>query len=513
MNEYLDENELNDSELNDSRLNESASTASYDTDIQGSGFTDPDNLDIYNMGFSVEGQYRFILEEYGIDIENDSVVVNGAEQKGYTAIGETIEASLVKDEPTVVDLNGRVVIMSRDGDGNITQRQPEELFNYSLEATNNKISALHKKADSNWASFINFFRSKDKKSPFDSISEKFENLKKLGPLTPDSDFNEYMSALRDLTVTCGSYQEYKSLNTDINKEPSQLEKDRTTYADTVLEFAKDKLQELDIIAKARNTLSTYDQISNDSVKFQAQVDKEKANEKGLNGVINDAVVSNEQFSNAFNDRIKDTNKDIDYLNSPIREKISNDTYEVHQQYISNNQPYFDFEKIKVENKMNLPLGGNDKKIATDMIIKLTANNILFKEYQLENTYDYKSYTNMLLSQKSNIAPTKDDFYNCISECKPMKALLDNLTYNTLYNFVADNKTYKKTSFSIAREGELTEKLENTVMNKLAPEKREALKNNMNKELNTSKEPVQKENESKVLTNNNNKKSMGGMGKA
>ncbi len=482
MNEYLDENELNDS-------------------------------DIHNMGFSVEGQYRFILEEYGIDMENDSVVVNGAEQKGYTAIGETIEASLAKDEPTVVDLNGRVVIMSRNGDGNITQRQPEELFNHSLEATNNKISALHKKADSNLASFVNFFRSKDKKSPFDSISEKFENLKKLGPLTPDSDFNEYMSALRDLTVTCGSYKNYKLPNTGINKEPSQLEKDRMTYTDTVLKFAKDKLEELDIIAKARNTLSTYDQISNDSVKFQAQVDKEKANKKGLNGVINDTVVSNKQFSDAFYDRIKDTNKDIDYLNSPIREKISNETYGVHFQYINNNKPLFDFEKIKAENKMNLPLGGNDKKIATDMIIKLTANDILFKEYQLENTYDYKSYTNMLLSQKSEIAPTKDEFYNCISECKPMKDLLDNLTYNTLYNFVADNKTHKKTAFSIAREGELTEKLENTVMNKLAPEKREALKNNMNKKLNTSKKPVQKENESKVLTNNNNKKSMGGMGKA
>ncbi len=465
-----------------------------------------------NMGFSAEHQYRFILEDYEIDMEKDTVIVNGTEQKGYTAISETIEASLAKDEPTSVNLNGRVVIMSRDGDGNITRRQPEDLFNHSLEAANNKISALHKKADSNLASFFNFFRSKDKKSPFDSISEKFENLKKLGPLTPDSDFNEYITALEELKLACSSYQVYKSLNTDINKEPSPLEQDRMTYADTVSNFANDKFAALDLIAKARNTLSTYDQLSNDSVKFQAQVNKEKANSMGLNGVINDTVVSNEQFSDAFNDKIKDTHKDIDYTNSPIREKIASETYDVHFQYI-NNKPYFDFEKIKAENKMNLPLGGNDKKIATDMIIKLTANNILFKEYQLENTYDYKSYTNMLLSQKSNIAPTKDDFYNCISECKPMKALLDNLTYNTLYNFVADNKTYKQTAFSIAREGELNEKLENTVMNKLAPEKREALKNTMNKSLNTSKEPVKKENEPKVLTNNNNKKSMGGMGKA
>lgn len=492
MSEYLDENDLNDT--------------SFPTEKQ------------------YEKQYRLILEEYGIDMNYDSVVINGTTKTG-DAIGGTIKASLAKNEPTVVDLKGRVVIMSIDKVGNTTEKQPEDLFNYSLQAANNQISALHKSADSNWASFVNLFRKKDKKSPFDSISKEFDKFNKLGPLTPDSDINEYITALEDLKAACTSYYSYKEPKTNPDKEPSSLEIARTKYVDKVSKFAGEKLKELDLIAKAHGTMAIYGQVSNDSVKFQEQLDKERANERGLNGLYDHGLydhVTNDKFREAFTNRADDIFKDFDYSSNNVNSNLiytrcSSGFVEMARIHMNKKNPDIDFEKLKKNHMLNLPIKGNDKQLAIDLIVAMEANTILYDEFKLANYSEFsnkaeaarlkKNHTEMVKTTFTHV--NQNEFYGFVQDCKPIKDMLSNLTYNDLYTFVTDKNMADKMAMDIRRSGELNKKLIGAVYEKTGKT------NDVQDEMTNGKEKVnERANDTpRVLTNNNNKKSMGGMGRS
>ncbi len=169
---------------------------------------------------------------------------------GFKAKGEVGEADHREEwnEPVVHEANGRTVVFC-SVNNSYTYKAPEMLYNDSLKSMGKELVDKLNKAESMLADINDSFW---KKNEFKEIKRDLNNVYKLGYLKKGADATEYVEALSKLSASCKKYLTRKA--GEHVDTPSQRRQNRVDFVQLVSAFAETKMNELNTVLRARDTL-------------------------------------------------------------------------------------------------------------------------------------------------------------------------------------------------------------------------------------------------------------------
>ncbi len=182
-----------------------------------------------------------LLEDYGF--------VRGATRRFCETYGNGKPDNYDFRQPVAYALGNRVVILSSSNsakDGFITKESPEELFNHKLENTAEFAGKAFWKAN-RWYTGNN--------NGYETIGLRFEQVLKEGMLPSGckkKDLERFKKSYKALENAATYYLEKKG-----NNVKRGLETQRVEAAKKMQKFAKMKLDELDLVGKAIQTIDEY----------------------------------------------------------------------------------------------------------------------------------------------------------------------------------------------------------------------------------------------------------------
>ncbi len=156
--------------------------------------------------------------------------------------------------PVVYTKNDRVVVISTDSHGYITNKEPQAIYNYSMTVLKKILSDKAAHARSTWSDIkVSVGMSS---SPFKKIEPALTDLYNLGNLNYDSDTAEYSRKLTAVIDACQAYIDYKQQDKK-EADYNDSDKARLGYAKDVIRFMKMKQNDLELVQKAVATLNKY----------------------------------------------------------------------------------------------------------------------------------------------------------------------------------------------------------------------------------------------------------------
>ncbi len=416
---YIDDDDLEFNKDDDPVANDSAKK---DDDFV---IEDDNRKSLYIGGKLIEDTDELIFSQ--------NVSIYDTTNRGYCSADHYSLSDIFNSkEPTAIQFsNGKgTVILSKNENGFIIDNNPEKFYNYSLNNDFKKLDDLYTNAYSRLSNFNSMIGIS--KSPFNTIKEKLEVLRGLGELKSNSDNERYKAVLNDLKEACNKYSIYKNedINQKIAKNPSynssELEQSRIIFANEVMTFVNKKINALDTIDKAYITLSTKDLSANE----EAVMDKDFSYSKKFSDSLVIPLLKAVEFD--MDNKISQASLDI----SKIKEKYLDD---------------FKFDEMNAKHKMQALIPDSLKETAKKIIVPFAMYAPLLQEYnkkQSDPKYEYQLF-------RASVKMQGPDYREVVANSKPVQELLENLDYQTLYNFVTDENVRKDFAFKLERNGDLS----------------------------------------------------------
>ncbi len=256
-----------------------------------------------------EREQKKMEEIYGF-IPGDTVQVSES-NRGYMMCG-TAETAVSAEKPVAYELGSRVVILTATGtraNPTVSTKNPDALFNYTLEQKNQEIYELLDSSDVWYKVSSHAYRE---------MWRALKSARRVKPLGQDETVDkrkELENARKRFETLLTKTKAYLAKKPEKSDNP--YEDKRIQAAKKVREYAELKLRELELVEKARRTLKrfrgkTEEQIRTETARENAEfghmkeMDARRADPAGWFGSLNDRYRGqrlSEAFTNSFSSTV------------------------------------------------------------------------------------------------------------------------------------------------------------------------------------------------------------------
>ena len=195
-----------------------------------------------------------LCADYGFFPKHTQDIIETSEQTKLNREGA--RSDLFAGTPVALAQKDKVLILSRSGPISGTDIEtdcPEALYNYQLRTKNRRL-------EKNLDNATRLFRGSNE---FKEMRKSFQQVKRLRELKHDftaRDLQDARHQFRDLLEKSTKYRGTKPENVE---DKSSFEQSRVNVADQLINYAQMKLDELDLVEKARTTLKKYRGLTNE----------------------------------------------------------------------------------------------------------------------------------------------------------------------------------------------------------------------------------------------------------
>ncbi len=270
MDEYIDiDNEVKHNNHDESIMNQCNNLLSlYGYIPEGNKEAGEITTTTYNNGKNEAAHY--VPYDNSVTFSYDTLAIEEAEDSEDLSLNPCKSPDLLcKGIPIVFNQRGRVMVFCLDKDkSSVKYDEPEALFNNSYDRIKNALSQTERRTHSVWADIMQYFSSVPSK--FNDIEKTLTDFNRLGKLTPESNIKDYMKSINAIINATNRYTNYKSgqggFEAHNKNGASDIENRRLDFAKKVRQFADEKMQQLELVAKARITLREYNGLTPDEIK-------------------------------------------------------------------------------------------------------------------------------------------------------------------------------------------------------------------------------------------------------